>query len=109
MLSCQLLQALLHRFIASLAIRQCSTLCAAVLLNNPTCTSFAQPSLLPYPVHGTAALTERQNFLLSTSFSTELSIARSAYIFFSRAFSASSSRSRCMSDTDMPPNLARHW
>ena len=36
------------------------------------------------------------------------SSARSAYIRFSFAFSASSSRSRLTSDTDAPPYLLRH-
>src|SRR5579862_8720010 len=47
----------------------------------------------------------RQSFRLRTSLIAVFSNARSAYIFFSFAFSASSSRNRLSSDTAAPPYL----
>src|SRR5688572_17675574 len=48
------------------------------------------------------------SFRLRTSLMAAFSSARSAYIRFSFAFSASSSRNRFTSDTEAPPYLLRH-
>src|SRR5690606_5917835 len=51
----------------------------------------------------------RQDFRFRTSLIAEFSRARSAYMRLSLAFSASSSRSRCSSDTWTPEYLLFHW
>jgi hypothetical protein len=61
------------------------------------------------PAHRLAALRWRYHFFAITSFISSCSKLRFAYIRFSRAFSCSSSRNRCMSDTLIPPYFDRHW
>src|SRR6266849_1384118 len=58
---------------------------------------------------GDLSLRERPySFRFRTSLIAAFSSARSAYIRFNLAFSASSSRSRFTSDTEAPPYLLRH-
>src|SRR3546814_256710 len=56
--------------------------------------------------HGPAFHVGHQKFFVARSFSAALSSRLSARRRFSFAFSASSVRSRCASDTVMPPNRA---
>src|SRR5690606_30326759 len=58
---------------------------------------------------GRPLLRRPQSFFSIRSFSALCSSTRSAYIRFSFAFSASSSRLRLSSDTLNPPNFDFHW
>src|SRR5581483_10461419 len=65
--------------------------------------------MLPHQHLGDLSLRRRPySFRFRTSLMAAFSSARSAYIRFSFAFSASSSRNRFTSDTDAPPYFPRH-
>src|SRR5712691_12603810 len=65
-----------------------------------------QTMLLDHDPRCLPAFRRRYSFRFSTALIASFSSARSAYIFFSRAFSASSSRRRFNSETLKPPYFA---
>ena len=76
---------------------------------HPARPTLAHRVVLTQVRHGLSPRGGRHHLSPATSFSIALSGIASASSFFSRAFSASSVRSRRASDTSSPPNLAFLW